>query len=153
MLGNQRFFLVLKTINLHGHSSIVVKPLVALHAHPDSSLWQLCMSQYRCSYCKLEYLWGYAAATVTRTIYVCSSCSVPSKMMSLEYCSFDLVSNINTSGQILDAPFFAAGGTQYKRLYGDVPPTWVAKSASWYINDPLFCAKCGLWIGPFFKFF
>ena len=29
------------------------------------------------------------------------------------------------------------GGTQYKRLYGDVPPTWVAKSASWYLNDPL----------------
>ena len=29
------------------------------------------------------------------------------------------------------------GGTQYKRPYGDVPPTWVAKSASWYINDPL----------------
>ena len=33
------------------------------------------------------------------------------------------------------------GGTQYKRPYGDVPPTWVAKSASWYINDPLWNAK------------
>ena len=29
------------------------------------------------------------------------------------------------------------GGTQYKRPYGDVSPTWVAKSASWYLNDPL----------------
>ena len=28
------------------------------------------------------------------------------------------------------------GDTQYKRPYGDVPPTWVAKSASWYMNDP-----------------
>ena len=27
------------------------------------------------------------------------------------------------------------GGTQYKRHYGDVPPTWVAKSASWYMNE------------------
>ena len=25
------------------------------------------------------------------------------------------------------------GRTQYKRSYGDVPQTWVAKSASWYI--------------------
>ena len=25
-------------------------------------------------------------------------------------------------------------GTQYKRPYGDVPPTWVAKSASLYMN-------------------
>ena len=32
---------------------------------------------------------------------------------------------------------FRGGGTQYKRPYGDVPPTWVAKSASWYMNDPL----------------
>ena len=29
------------------------------------------------------------------------------------------------------------GGTQYKRPYGDVPQTWVAKSASWYMNDLL----------------
>ena len=29
------------------------------------------------------------------------------------------------------------GGTQYKRPYGNVPPTQVAKSASWYVNDPL----------------
>ena len=27
------------------------------------------------------------------------------------------------------------GGTQYKRPYEDVPPTWVAKSTSWYMND------------------
>ena len=27
-------------------------------------------------------------------------------------------------------------GTQYKRPNRDVPPTWVAKLASWYINDP-----------------
>ena len=31
-----------------------------------------------------------------------------------------------------------SGGTQYKRSYGDVPPTWKANSTSWYINDPLF---------------
>ena len=29
------------------------------------------------------------------------------------------------------------GGTQYKRPYGDVPPTLVAKSAFWYMNNPL----------------
>ena len=28
-------------------------------------------------------------------------------------------------------------GTQYRRSYGDVPPTWIAKSVSWYMNDPL----------------
>ena len=27
------------------------------------------------------------------------------------------------------------GGTQYKRPYGDVPPTWVVKSTFWYISD------------------
>ena len=27
------------------------------------------------------------------------------------------------------------GDTQYRRPYGDVPPTWVAKSATWYMND------------------
>ena len=32
-------------------------------------------------------------------------------------------------------------GTQYKRLYGDELLTLVAKSASWYINNPLFYAK------------
>ena len=33
---------------------------------------------------------------------------------------------------------FSGGGwgTQNKRSYGDVPPTWVAKSAFWYMNDP-----------------
>ena len=38
-----------------------------------------------------------------------------------------------------------------KRPYGDVPPTWVAKSASWYINDPL----CRNWYmnGSIFQFF
>ena len=30
-----------------------------------------------------------------------------------------------------------AGGTQYKRPCGDMLPTWVGKSASWYMNDPL----------------
>ena len=28
------------------------------------------------------------------------------------------------------------GGTLYRRPYEDMPPTWVAKSASWYMNDP-----------------
>ena len=37
--------------------------------------------------------------------------------------------------------FSQGEGTQYKRPYGDVPPTWVAKSASWYMNDPLFNTK------------
>ena len=33
---------------------------------------------------------------------------------------------------------FSEGGTQYKSQYWDVlmPQAWVAKSASWYINDP-----------------
>ena len=44
------------------------------------------------------------------------------------------------------------GGTQYKRSYRDVPQTWVAKLASWYINDPLFYAKL-IWMGGFFKMF
>ena len=29
------------------------------------------------------------------------------------------------------------GGTQYERPYRDMLPTWVAKSAFWYMNDPL----------------
>ena len=29
------------------------------------------------------------------------------------------------------------GSTKYKRPYEDVPPTWVPKSGSWYMNDPL----------------
>ena len=29
------------------------------------------------------------------------------------------------------------GGCQYKRPHGDMLPTRVAKSASWYMNDPL----------------
>ena len=30
------------------------------------------------------------------------------------------------------------GDNQYERPHGDVPPTWVAKSASsWYMNNPL----------------
>ena len=34
----------------------------------------------------------------------------------------------------------AGRGTQYKRPYidGDMPPTWVAKSASWYMNGSIF---------------
>ena len=36
------------------------------------------------------------------------------------------------------------GGTQYKRTYGDMPQTFVAKSASGYVNDPLFYAKFGI---------
>ena len=44
------------------------------------------------------------------------------------------------------------GGTLYKRPYGDVPPTWVAKSASWYISDPLQNAKFGIWMINFSKF-
>ena len=45
------------------------------------------------------------------------------------------------------------GGSQYKRPYGDVPPTWVAKSASWYMNDPFI--KCKIWYvnGSVFKNF
>ena len=41
--------------------------------------------------------------------------------------------------------------TQYKRPYGDMPPTLVAKSASQYINNPLFYAKYGIWMGQFFQ--
>ena len=33
--------------------------------------------------------------------------------------------------------FFLGGGTQNKRPNGDVPPTWVIKSNSWYMNDPV----------------
>ena len=33
--------------------------------------------------------------------------------------------------------------TQYKKSYRDVPQIWVAKSASWNINDPLSNAKFG----------
>ena len=49
----------------------------------------------------------------------------------------------------------APGDTRYKRPYGDVPPTSVAKSASSYMNDPLhvYNAKFGIWMGLFFKIF
>ena len=42
-------------------------------------------------------------------------------------CNFAVESHVNPRGV----------GIQYKRPYKDVPPTWVAKSASWYMNDPL----------------
>ena len=32
-------------------------------------------------------------------------------------------------------------------------PTWVAKSASWYMNDPFKNAEFGIWMGWFFKIF
>ena len=38
------------------------------------------------------------------------------------------------------------GSTQFKRPYRDVPPTWVAKPASWYMNDPLWNTEFGIWI-------
>ena len=37
-----------------------------------------------------------------------------------------------------------------------MPPTLVAKSASWYnrpMNDPFYNAKFGIWMGRFFKVF
>ena len=42
------------------------------------------------------------------------------------------------------------GGTQYKIPYGNVPPTWVAKSASLYMNDTYNTLikspmKCKVW--------
>ena len=43
------------------------------------------------------------------------------------------------------------GYSVQKRPYGDVPPTWVAESASWYMNDPLENAKFGIWMGRCFK--
>ena len=52
---------------------------------------------------------------------------------------------------LLFHPPGGVGGTQYKRPYGDVLPTWAAKSASWYMNDPLKNAKFGIWMGQFFK--
>jgi hypothetical protein len=47
-------------------------------------------------------------------------------------------------------PWFipGGGGTQYKWPYGDVPQTWVAFSALWYINDPLFFYS-GISMTPF----
>ena len=50
-------------------------------------------------------------------------------------------------------PHPGGGGTQYRRPYGDVPQTWVAKSAFWYMNDPLFDAKFDIWMGYFVKIF
>ena len=43
------------------------------------------------------------------------------------------------------------GSSQYKRPYRDVPPTWVAKSTSWYMNDPLQNAKFGIWMCQCFQ--
>ena len=46
------------------------------------------------------------------------------------------------------------GGVLGTKDHGDVPLTWVAKSASWYINDSLFNAKFGtdIWMGQFLSF-
>ena len=38
--------------------------------------------------------------------------------------------------------------TQHKRPFGDVSSVWVAKSASYYINDP---QKCTIWFGTVCK--
>ena len=40
------------------------------YTHQDSSDWlhRSHIMQYRCGYCNLEYLWGYAAATPNRTL-------------------------------------------------------------------------------------
>ena len=40
-----------------------------------------------------------------------------------------------------------------KRSYRDVPPTLMANSGSWYMNDPLQNAKFGMIMGWFFKIF
>ena len=44
-------------------------------------------------------------------------------------------------------------GNWYKRLYGDVPSTWVAKAASWYMNGPLYNTEFGICMGQFFQIF
>ena len=43
------------------------------------------------------------------------------------------------------------GGSWYKGLSRDVLLKWVAKSASWYNNDPLFSARTGINMGHIFK--
>ena len=37
---------------------------------------------------------------------------------------------------VLGSTYDAPRGTQCKRHYRDVLPTWVAKLASWFMNDP-----------------
>ena len=50
-------------------------------------------------------------------------------------------------------PYKCLGGTQYKRPYGDVPPTWVAKSTSWYMNDSILNENFGICMDWFFNIF
>ena len=45
------------------------------------------------------------------------------------------------------------GGYSVQMAYGDLLPTWVAKSAAWYLNDPLKNTNFGVWLDQFFKFF
>ena len=42
------------------------------------------------------------------------------------------------------------GGTQYKLSYTNVPPTYLANSVSWYVNERLWNANFGIWLGCFF---
>ena len=55
-----------------------------------------------------------------------------------------MTANLLTIEIIWGMQSLGVGSTQYKRPYRDVPPTWVAKSASWYLNDPLKNAKFGI---------
>ena len=66
---------------------------------------------------------------------------------NMEFSNIKLFRNLERCGQ------GGGRGTQYKRPYENVPPIWVAKSASWYMNDPLWNAEFGVWMGQFFKIF
>lgn len=53
-----------------------------------------------------------------------------------------ILATLDLHYQTIVIPLLHPGrGTQYNTPYGDVPPYWKAKSASWYINGPLFYAK------------
>ena len=48
--------------------------------------------------------------------------------------------------------WYGGGGTRYKRPYKDVLPTWVAKWAPWYMNNPLWMQNLAYEWGDFLKF-
>ena len=60
----------------------------------------------------------------------------------LHYTTFKRKTQIVEFLPIEEVSVMSQRGTQYKRTYGDVPPPWVANSASWY-EWPLI--KCQIW--------
>ena len=92
----------------------------SLYTHPDSSNWlsRSHIMQNHCSNCKLEYLLGYSAATVTGGYRACNS---PEKWLHNRiYCPS------NRSKQIQETHMAYSTSTQYTRQsLNDKQRTWL----------------------------